>query len=133
MDIQIEQYFIHTYITKNRQDRLLYELSSPKKRGDGIQRFCHGTMQLIKPSMIRYQGKDVSVLQNNINMCQENQCYLISDDSTIDGTWQDRETVLSQIIENGGASIAIFKDFVIIETEQVQGAAEKFVLGSAVL
>lgn len=133
MDIQIEQYFIHTYITKNRQDRLLYELSNPKKRIDGIHRFCHDTIQLVKPSMIRYRGKDVSVLQNYMDTCRESQCYVLSDDSAIDGTWQNRKIILSQIIGNGGASIAIFKKFVIIETEQVQGAAEKFVLGSDVL
>lgn len=129
MDIQTEQFFVHTYITKSRQDRLLYELNSPQKRRDGIRRFCHCTMQLVKSSMMRYQGKDVSILQNGIDACRESQCYVISEDSAIDDTWQDRETILSQIIGKGGPSIAIFKNFVVIETEQIQGAAEKFLLG----
>lgn len=130
MDSKTEYDFIKKYIVKNKQDRIQYELSNKNKRIDGICRFCHRTPDLVKAAMIFYRGYNVSVLQKYIGASREEQCYVISFDNTIDGTWQRSEIIFSRIVGMGMPSIAIFKNFSVIETEQVQGPAEKFILKS---
>lgn len=41
MDYSAEKHFVQTFIRRNRRERLLYELTTPKKRMDGVSRFCH--------------------------------------------------------------------------------------------
>ena len=55
MSIQLsaeELYFIDTYIFPNRRERLKYELTSAKKRYDGIDRFCHSAREMLKPAFL---------------------------------------------------------------------------------
>lgn len=47
-----ELFFIDTYVFPNRRDRLKYELSSEKKRYDGIDRFCHSAREMLKPAFL---------------------------------------------------------------------------------
>lgn len=128
MHKETEFNFIHTYIQKNQQDRLRYEFNNPKKRIHGICRFCHNTSQLLHPKTIVYHGTDTSVLQQFLRTCKDIQCYVLSFDEELDGTWQTKDAVFSRLIGMGMPSIAVFSDSVIIETEQVQGAAEKWLL-----
>ena len=55
MDCAAEERFVRTYIRKNRRERLLYELTAPKKRYAGLERFCHGAGDLLDPEKIRLQ------------------------------------------------------------------------------
>lgn len=57
-------------------------------------------------------------------------CYLISWNSDIDGIFLDKESALNEIIGYGMASIMVFKNLILIETEQEQGSAIKYVLFS---
>ena len=41
MDYPFEEYLVQTFIKRSRRERLLYELTSKKKRHDGLERFCH--------------------------------------------------------------------------------------------
>lgn len=59
MDKKTEKYFVNTYIRKDRRERLLYELSTPKKRYEGISRFCHCSKELIDPSKIAMEGDGI--------------------------------------------------------------------------
>lgn len=40
MDYSAERHFVRTFIRKNRRERLLYELTTPKKRVDGAAAFA---------------------------------------------------------------------------------------------
>lgn len=42
-----ELYFIDTYVSPNRRERLKHELSSEKKRRDGLWRFCHAARDIL--------------------------------------------------------------------------------------
>lgn len=132
MEKEIEESFVKRYIVRNRQERLLYELGNKKKRIDGIARFCHGTPELIKESTIVYSGNDISFgeLKELIDNSNEMSFYVISYYESLDAKFISSDSVLSEIIGRGMASIAIFNHFVIIETEQVQGPAMKYVLRS---
>jgi hypothetical protein len=59
MDKKAEERFVNSYIRKERRERLLYELSTPKKRYEGISRFCHGSKELIDPSKIVMEGDGI--------------------------------------------------------------------------
>ena len=61
MEQSTEERFVRSFIQKNRQDRLLHELTSPKKRYSGISRFCHSAVDLLDPRKIRMEtsGRDL--------------------------------------------------------------------------
>ena len=52
LDSSAEQRFVRLFIQKSRKDRLLYELTTPEKRYDGISRFCHQTKELLAASKV---------------------------------------------------------------------------------
>ena len=59
MDYSIEQNFVRKFIRKDRRRRVLYELTTPEKRYDGISRFCHQAEELLQPSKIFMKGDDM--------------------------------------------------------------------------
>lgn len=132
MDKQIESDFVKTYIVKEKRERLLYELFHDKKRLHAIMRFSHTAMKHIDERKILYCGNKISheELLEFVAATGSRKCYIISHDYDMDGQWLDAEDALKQIIGYGMPSIAIFNGLVIIETEQEQGPAEKYVLGS---
>ena len=48
MDSKIEKEFVKSYIDKNYQERLLYELGSSKKRVNALSRFSHNAETILK-------------------------------------------------------------------------------------
>ena len=59
MDYSNEQHFVQSFIRKNRRERLLYELTTPEKRYDGVSRFGHQAKELLEPSKIIMEGEDL--------------------------------------------------------------------------
>ena len=59
MDYRAERFFVSTFIRKDRRERLLLQLTSPSRRYEGISRFCHQAADLIDPSRILLEGKDL--------------------------------------------------------------------------
>ena len=59
MEYLNERYFVQTFIRKDRRERLLYELTTPGKRYDGISRFCHQAKGLLDPAKIIMEGEDL--------------------------------------------------------------------------
>ena len=59
MDYSNEQHFVQSFIIKNRRERLLYELTTPEKRYDGVSRFCHQAKELLEPAKIIMEGEDM--------------------------------------------------------------------------
>ena len=131
MNNKFELEFINNYITKNKRERILYELTSKKKRKNAIGRFCHNTLEYIDKTKIVYEGNTISVyeLENLIKKyTKDKEGYLISWDSDIDGSILPIENALNEVIGKGMASIVVFSNVILIETEQEQGAAIKYVL-----
>ena len=61
MDYKAEEGFVRSFIVKNRRERVLYELTTPKKRYDGISRFCHEAVELLDPARIAMEGEDLEL------------------------------------------------------------------------
>ena len=129
MNKKIEEEFVNTYIIKNKRERLLFELQNPKRREEAVGRFCHLTDELLIPSKITAKGKYIlDDIKTKILDSNATSCYVISFFSDIDGIELQKQDVINEIIGMGMPSIAIFDDFVIIETEQEQGPAVKYLL-----
>ena len=52
MNKSVEQFFVKTYIDKDYQERLLFELNSIKKRSKALSRFSHDVESFLKKSVI---------------------------------------------------------------------------------
>lgn len=132
MEKDVEERFVNLYIVKSKRMRILHEFFHNEKRRYAIGRFCHMTTNYVKENCILDSGNKLSQEELFELMRKNNQkkCYVISWDSDIDGTWLNLEAALEAAIGLGMPSILIFDDFAIIETEQEQGAACKYVLSS---
>ena len=128
MDQKTEEQFVQIYIAKNKRERLLFELQS-KKRSDGIGRFCHRTDELLINEKVKAKGPEIwEKIESRIRMSKAQTCYVISFFPDLDGKVFRKQEVMEKIIGRGMPSIAIFDDFTIIETEQEQGPAIKYLL-----
>ena len=100
LDISAEQRFVRLFIRKSRKDRLLYELTTPEKRHDGISRFCHQAKELLDPAKIVMEGEDLErrpeferfVLQH------DEPCYVLSLEFAPDGAFLPLRDALNQAI-----------------------------------
>ena len=128
MNKAIEENFVNSYIIKNKRDRLLFELCG-KKRRDGIGRFSHNAEALLKETKIRLKGQYIlKDLQNVIATTDSHKCYVISYSEELDGKEFNKDEILDLILDYGMPSIVIFDNFAIIQTEQEQGPALKYLL-----
>ena len=59
MDYSAEERFVRSFVVRERQERLLYELTRPKKRYDGLSRFCHTAELLLDKRRILLSGTDL--------------------------------------------------------------------------
>ncbi|MDE6627570.1 MAG: hypothetical protein K2K56_14540 [Lachnospiraceae bacterium] len=131
MDFDYEQFFTHHFIVKNKRERLQFELLNESRRQRAISRFDHGAIKYIDKRKIIYSGNDIlwSDLKNLIEKnTDEQRCYVISSDEEIDRTMIKVKDLFDCVIGLGRASIMVFTNMAIIETEQVQGPAMKYVL-----
>ena len=59
MESSAEERFVGQFVRKRHRERLLHELTSPKKRYRGLDRFCHGTPDLIDLRKVLMYGPDL--------------------------------------------------------------------------
>ncbi len=133
MENLIEKRFIDNFIKKNKRERVLYELSNPRKRKDAIGRFCHNTLEMIDEKKIIYCGKHITIeeLKKFINDSSKGEmCYVISWDEEFDGKSVKPSVALEHMISSGMAVVIIFTRLIIIKEEQEVGAPIKYVLFS---
>ena len=122
MDSKIEKEFVKSYIDKNYQERLLYELGSSKKRVNALSRFSHNAETILKKSVSKriitslgdFQEKDQTV-------------YVISWDEK-DGTAMPLFDAICYLETLYTSAILIGKDFALIKEEAEGGCAKVFYL-----
>ncbi len=128
MNKKLEGDFVNTYIVKNKRERLLFELQG-KKRSEAIGRFCHRTDELLMLAVIKAKGPYIlDEIEARIRTSGTDACYVISFFPELDGKVFRKKEIMEKIIGLGMPSIAVFVDFAIIETEQEQGPAVKYLL-----
>ena len=109
MEQSPEERFVSSYIRKSRRERLLYELTTPKKRYRGLSRFCHRSGDLIDPAKIRLQGDDLDRQPafERFVRTHGGLCDILSPDGALDGL----RLPLSDAVE---AAIACFDAVLIL-------------------
>ncbi len=127
---KIEHFFVNNFVVKNRKQRLFYELSG-KKRIDGMMRFCHGTEEMIIKEKIIASGTDLCeqeilpIIRQHTNA---GNAYIMAYDEVIDASSCSVQEALEKVLGNGMAAIIVIDNVVVIETEQVCGTPERYIL-----
>ena len=125
-----EQYFVQTFIKKNRRDRLLFELSAEKRRYDGLSRFCHQAGELLDPAKIIAAGDDLERRPEFLRFVKQHDeaCYVISPDYEMDGRTLQTKDAVSLAAAFYDAVIIIGSTFAIIFGEPMKGGRDKYLL-----
>ena len=130
MDYPNEQYFVQTFIRKDRRERLLYELTTPGKRYDGISRFCHQAKELLDPAIIIMEGEDLDRRPEFDRFLRQHDetCFVLS--PAIDTEWQflNLREAVDQAFMCPDAVIIIGSSFAIVFGEPMKGGRGKFLL-----
>ncbi len=111
MDRGIEDYFVKTFVVKDKRERLLYELGG-KKREQGIGRFCHTADEMLVEGKIAASGN----------------WYIMSLDESMDGLICQLDEALDLVLGNGMAAIIVSDSIAIVETEQYIGTPVRYIL-----
>ena len=83
-----EERFVRVFVRRERRDRLLHELTNPKKRYRGLDRFCHTADELLNPAKVLIAGTDATWKQDLAVFARahaKTACAVLSPDSEIDG------------------------------------------------
>ena len=127
---EAEKSFVKKFIKKEKQDRLLFELSG-KKRQHGIERFCHNAEDMIDTERIAYSGNNLlpdEILKITKQYKVPESCYIIAYQNELDKKYVSFEDALGLVLGNGMAAIIICNDFAVIETEQYSGTPFRYIL-----
>lgn len=127
---EAEKSFVKKFIKKEKQDRLLFELSG-KKRQHGIERFCHNAEDMIDTERIAYSGNNLlpdEILKITKQYKMPESCYIIAYQKELDKKYVSFEDALGLVLGNGMAAIIICNDFAVIETEQYSGTPFRYIL-----
>ena len=122
MNKSVEQFFVKTYIDKDYQERLLFELNSMKKRSKALSRFSHDAETVLNKILDKRIITDLSELHKN-----DKAVYVISWDEN-DGTTMSLSDAIRYLESSYMSAILIGKDFSLIKEEPEKGGAKYFIL-----
>ncbi len=130
MEYLSEERFVRSFIKKSRRERLLHELTSPKKRYSGISRFCHNSGDLLDPRKILMEGEDLDRSAEFLNFVKEHEesCFLMSPDSFVDGKWLPFAEAVEQAVLCPDAVVIIGCNFAVVFSEPGKGGRGKYLL-----
>ena len=130
MDYSIEEKFVKTFIRKSRQERLLYELSTPEKRYRGISRFCHQAREFIDPDKILLQGSNLENDKDFIKFVEKHDenCLVLSPEFYMDERFMYLKDAVKQATVSLDAILIIADSFAIVFSEPEKGGREKYLL-----
>ena len=129
MNLSVEQ-FVNQFIRKSRRERLLYELTTPSKRYEGLSRFCHQSKELIDPAMILMEGEDLERSSGFLSFLHghDTECLVLSPDYSLDGA----SVLLSEAVEKAvscfDAVLILGKGFAVVFGEVMKGGRGKYLL-----
>ena len=130
MDYSNEQHFVQAFIRNDRRERLLYELTTPKKRYDGVSRFCHQAKELLDPSKIIMEGEDLDRRPEFDRFIQQHDeiCLVLSPAFCTDGQFLTLRDAVDQAIMCLDAVIIMGSSFAVVFGEPMKDGRGKFLL-----
>ncbi len=130
MDITPEERFARAYIRKSRRERVLYELTTPGKRARGLDRFCHGTPELIDPAKVLLAGGDLVRQPDFARFVRkhEGDCDILSPDPGLDGLRLSLADAVNLAFYCLDAVIILGDGFALVFGEAEKGGRDQFLL-----
>ena len=125
-----EERFVRAFVKKGYRERLLHELTSPKKRTRGLSRFCHQMGELLDPARIALQGGDLERQPSfrTFLAARRESCVLLSPDGAFDGLTLPAEKAADAAFFAPDAVIVLGGDFAVVCGEPMKGGREKALL-----
>ena len=96
-----------------------------------MMRFCHGTEEMIIKEKIIASGTDLceqEILHIIRQHTNAGNAYTMAYDEVIDASSCSVQEALEKVLGNGMAAIIVIDNVVVIETEQVCGTPERYIL-----
>ncbi|USK32567.1 hypothetical protein LIT25_18470 [Bacillus sp. F19] len=134
MDKEQEKIIIKSFFEKRIHDRMMFELLSPKKRVNAIDRLCHGYENIICKRYMVEVKKPNSNPQELYSLLKSHgageTCYVISFNEEIDGKEVPLLDALEQAVGFGFPSIisCILGKLAYFEAEHELGATPRYIL-----
>ena len=130
MDYSREQSFVQKFIRKDRRRRILYELTTPEKRYEGISRFCHQAEELLQQSKIVMEGDDIVRSPEFKRFVKQNDevCFIMSPYSFIDGQFLSLKEAVSEAVMCPDAVVICGSTFAVVFGEPMKGDRGIFLL-----
>ena len=130
MDHSAEESFVKSFIRKDRRERLLLQLSSPKKRREGLDRFCHHAQDLIDPAKIVMHGEDLDRNPAFLSFVSAHggQCLVLSPDYRPDGEYMPFADAVEAAVPCFDAVLILGEGFAVVFGEVMKGGRGKFLL-----
>ena len=131
MNKPIEELFVKTFLEKNVQERILFELSNPNKRRKVISRFSNPE-PLLQSKYIFMKGKNLSfqLVENEISKYFDinKECYTMSTNAQ-NGKMLEFKEALFHCFEDYMTSILVCgENLVFLKTETGIGSPMKYIL-----
>ncbi|UPO91035.1 hypothetical protein [Niallia sp. Man26] len=137
MNKEIEEIIVKSFFEKRLQKRVLFELTSPKKRSNALDRLNHNYLitlrkefliEIAKPNSDPYEIEKIMRKQG-----AGNSCYVMSCDSSLDGKELPTSTAIEQLIWYQAASIISFipGKLAYFQAELDYGFLPRFILKSS--
>lgn len=133
MDYSAEKHFVQTFIRKSRRERLLYELTTPKKRVDGVSRFCHQAREFLDPEKILLEGEDLERRPEFAQFIRRHDelCLVLSLDFWQDEQYLPLKDAVVQAIVSMDAVLILGSTFAVVFAEPMKGGREKYLLSES--
>ena len=130
VDYSQEAHFVRSFIRKNRQDRLLHELTAPEKRYDGVSRFCHRARDFLDPAKIVMEGEDLDRRPEFERFVQQHDelCFVLSLDFWMDEQFLPLKDAVDRAIVSLDAVVILGSTFAVVFGEPMKGGRGKFLL-----
>jgi hypothetical protein len=130
MDYSAEERFVRSFVVKERQERLLYELTRPKKRYDGLSRFCHTAELLLDKRRILLSGTDLYRQEAFWRFLADHggPCRILSPDPWLDGQTADAADAVLLAQQSMDAAIILGEHFAVVQSEIMRAGQEKYLL-----
>jgi hypothetical protein len=134
MDKEYEESLVKGFFKKKMQDRIIFELSSEKKRRNALDRLCHNFEKILNENYIIEIPKPNSDYNKILNLLESHgandNCYVISYNKDIDGQFLLLSSALQKVVGFGMPSIVscLPDKLLYFESEQVYGSPKRFIL-----
>ena len=130
MDYSAETHFVQTFIRKNRRERLLYELTTPEKRYDGVSRFCHQARELLDPAKIVMEGEDLNRRSEFERFVRQHNelCFVLSPEFWLDEQFLPLADAVAQAAVSLDAVLILGSTFAVVFGEPMKGGRGKYLL-----